>query len=111
MTDLPQAAIEAAAKAIEIGRCEDGLYYSEDIARTALTAALPHLTGWQPIEVYPKSVETDGQFLGRIGTNASLWAEEFVKRFGGDEGLMIGWFANAIEAGREAGKRSCVKTG
>lgn len=36
-------------------------------------------------------------------TDASVWAKEFMSNFGGDrlveidEGLMIGWFANAIE--------------
>lgn len=28
--------------------------------------------------------------------DAHVWAKEFVKIHGGDEGLMIGWFANAI---------------
>jgi hypothetical protein len=51
-----------------------------------------------------------------MGTDARVWAEEFCKRFGvvklnesflfsdnSDQiGLMIGWFANAIEAGRDA---------
>ena len=55
--------------------------------------------------------------LHRMGTDASKWAEEFCKLFSvyvrdhnpptemdDAEGLMIGWFANAIEAGalREA---------
>lgn len=31
--------------------------------------------------------------------NAVDWARAFVSRFGGDEGLMIGWFANAIMCG------------
>lgn len=33
-------------------------------------------------------------------TDASKWAREFVRLFGGDEGLMLAWFANAIEHGR-----------
>jgi hypothetical protein len=37
-------------------------------------------------------------------TDASVWAEEFCKRFDMDEGTMIAWFANAIEIGRSAGK-------
>jgi len=53
---------------------------------------------------------TDGELLAEMGTDAQKWAQEFIRRFGGrercafiDEGLMIGWFANAIEAGRDAG--------
>lgn len=38
-------------------------------------------------------------------TDAQVWAEEFAKvQPTVDEGLMIGWFANAIETGRRAGK-------
>lgn len=33
-------------------------------------------------------------------TDASKWAAEFVRLHGGDEGLMLAWFANAIEHGR-----------
>jgi hypothetical protein len=33
-------------------------------------------------------------------TDASRWAAEFVRLHGGDEALMLGWFANAIEHGR-----------
>lgn len=40
-------------------------------------------------------------------TDARIWAQEFMKLADTeaeiDEGLMIGWFANAIEAGRTAG--------
>ena len=38
--------------------------------------------------------ESDGELLARLGTDAAAWAKEFVRRFGGDEGLMVGWFAN-----------------
>lgn len=44
--------------------------------------------------------------LDDMGTDGQKWAQAFVDRFGGDEGLMIGWFANAIEAGRTAGMAS-----
>jgi hypothetical protein len=38
-------------------------------------------------------------------TDAIVWAHEFVTLFSEiDEGLMIGWFANAIETGRSAGR-------
>lgn len=36
-------------------------------------------------------------------TDAAFWAQEFVRVHGGDEGLMLAWFANAIEVGRSAG--------
>lgn len=43
-------------------------------------------------------------------TDGQIWAQEFMRLFGDrrdeiDEGLMIGWFANAIETGRAAGSR------
>jgi hypothetical protein len=38
-------------------------------------------------------------------TDAAVWAHEFVTLFPeADEGLMISWFANAIEVGRSAGR-------
>lgn len=47
--------------------------------------------------------ETDGDLLARLGTDGQKWAQEFLAKFPDpskiDEGLMIGWFANAIEAG------------
>jgi hypothetical protein len=45
-------------------------------------------------------------------TDAQVWAREFVKMAEAnpaiptDEGTMLGWFASAIEAGRDAGRRS-----
>ena len=42
--------------------------------------------------------------LLRNSTAADVWAAEFVKLHGGDEELMLAWFANAIEVGRTAGK-------
>lgn len=48
-------------------------------------------------------------------TDAQLWAQDFMARFGGpercsfiDEGLMIGWFANAIEVGRSQGRKETL---
>ena len=53
MTDIPKEAIQAAEKAVEV--CfGDRVYDPRYIARAALTAALPHLTGWRPIETAPK---------------------------------------------------------
>tara|TARA_Y100000296_G_scaffold49760_1_gene57017 strand:- start:2949 stop:3125 length:177 start_codon:yes stop_codon:yes gene_type:complete len=46
----------------------------------------------------------DADLLSAMGTDAQTWAQEFCARFpGNDEGTMLGWFANAIEAGRNAG--------
>lgn len=43
-------------------------------------------------------------------TDASVWTDEFMTEFGDrkddiDWGLMVGWFANAIETGRNARPR------
>lgn len=38
-----------------------------------------------------------------MGTDAARWADHFTRLHGGDWGLMVGWFANAIEQGRSAG--------
>ena len=34
-----------------------------------------------------------------------VWAKEFCKVHGGDEGLMTAWFANALQTGRDLGRR------
>jgi len=53
--------------------------------------------------------ETDGQVLARMGVDAAKWTDEFM-RINPDLnvpdawGVMVGWFANAIEAGRMAGR-------
>lgn len=48
-------------------------------------------------------------------TDAAVWAEEFPRIYQDgvvlDFGLMIGWFANAIEVGRDAGKRMIPEAG
>lgn len=46
---------------------------------------------------------TSGGMLAYMGVDAQRWAEQFCAMNGGDEGLMIGWFANAIQAGVSAG--------
>ncbi len=51
--------------------------------------------------------ESTGECLLRLGTDGHLWAEEFIKimeekKFKIDVELMVGWFCNAIEAGRAA---------
>lgn len=41
-----------------------------------------------------------------LGIDAQKWAAKFVQLNPvADEGVMISWFANAIEAGRDAGRR------
>lgn len=54
--------------------------------------------------------ESDGDMLARIGTDGQKWAWEFLSRDFDpddiDEGLLTGWFANAIEAGRTAGQEA-----
>lgn len=50
----------------------------------------------------------DAEMLQYLGTNGLKWAEEFCKigRDLGhnlDEGWVLGWMCNAIEAGRSAG--------
>ena len=48
---------------------------------------------------------SDAETLAWMGTDAQRWAEAFAQLHPGkgDPSLMIGWFANAIEAGRSAG--------
>lgn len=38
-----------------------------------------------------------GDMLAALGDDAMKWAEAFCQINGGDVGLMVGWFANAIE--------------
>lgn len=46
----------------------------------------------------------DEKLMQYMGTDAMKWAEQLCVRFPDiDEGLMLAWFANAIEAGRDAG--------
>jgi hypothetical protein len=52
---------------------------------------------------WPHTSESAADTLARLGTSAQLWAREFVRRFGGDEHLLLTWFASAIETGRSAG--------
>ncbi|MBO0863448.1 MAG: hypothetical protein J2P16_00040 [Mycobacterium sp.] len=55
---------------------------------------------------------TAGELLAWLGTDAERWADAFLDaehgRLGADDdrrGWLIGWFANAIEAGRAAAGR------
>jgi hypothetical protein len=41
-------------------------------------------------------------------TRADVWADEFAKVSDIDRDLMITWFANAIEVGRQAGRRDAA---
>jgi hypothetical protein len=62
---------------------------------------------------------SEAEMLAYVGTDAQRWAQAFVERFAvagryestNDNdpiGLMIGWFANAIEVGRDAGAKRSV---
>lgn len=56
-------------------------------------------------EQWPTQKISDGELLNRLGIDAKKWAEEFVKRNPTvDVGSAIGWFACAIETGRDAGR-------
>lgn len=53
---------------------------------------------------------TDQNYLLET-TDGMEWAEAFMELFSDrrdeiDAGLMVGWFANAIETGRRAGEKS-----
>ena len=55
-----------------------------------------------------KKPETDGELLARLGTDAQLWAKEYVNKVYNYpeydiEHFTMTWFANAIEAGRSEG--------
>lgn len=55
---------------------------------------------------------SDTKLLDELGTDAEKWAKTFLQTFKGanvDEGDYIAWFANAIEAGKRAG-RSAPRT-
>ncbi len=46
---------------------------------------------------------SDVNLLAKMGTDAAIWANEYEARFPDgtpDWGTLVGWFANAIEAGR-----------
>ncbi len=52
--------------------------------------------------------ESHAAFREHLGINGETWADEFLKRFQDklhplDRDVVVGWFANAIEAGRAAG--------
>lgn len=54
--------------------------------------------------------ENCGEFLERLGMNGNLWAKEFIEKnkerdLASDEGAMNGWFANAIMAGYDKGRK------
>jgi hypothetical protein len=60
--------------------------------------------------------------VDELGTDAQKWTDAFVERFDGipvaahpngprnlDQGTLLGWFANAIEAGRRAGRAEALR--
>ncbi len=49
---------------------------------------------------------SDTDLLAKMETDAATWATEYEQRFldkTPDWGTLVSWFANAIEAGRNAG--------
>jgi hypothetical protein len=80
---------------------------AEQVAHEAQEAA----TRADPVEVDSARGPTDESrelTLVRLlsTTDAGVWATEFCRRFPRNEwGAIIGWFANAIEVGRDAGAR------
>lgn len=44
---------------------------------------------------------SDPEMLAFLGDDARKWARAFVHFHGGDEDLMVTWFANAIETAEE----------
>jgi len=49
------------------------------------------------------SAETDAELLSRLGTDGGAWGAEFASHWGINVDKSRSWFANAIEAGRNAG--------
>ncbi len=50
---------------------------------------------------------SDQDLLAKMGTDAAVWAAEYEERFPDktpERGTLIGWFANAIEAGADRPK-------
>jgi NTP pyrophosphatase (non-canonical NTP hydrolase) len=52
------------------------------------------------------SYEPDGQLLQRLGVDSNAWAHEYVWNYGGNFGILNSWFANAIMAGYDDGRRN-----
>ncbi len=76
----------------------------------SLTAPGPRAWDYPIGDPPPYNWRSTPELLAYMGTDGSKWAEEFCKiaKDHGqdlDEGWVIGWFANAIEAGREVGRR------
>lgn len=93
---------ETATPTIEI---EEGVF----VPRKAAGHPLPHVS--QQSDKSGEEEEVDIVKRLHSTTDASVWAHEFNKAFAQmhegcelDEGWLIGWFANAIEIGRDAGK-------
>ena len=55
--------------------------------------------------------ELDGaEFLKEVGIDGQKWAKAFIEITGTDidEGMLIGWFANAIMAGHDYASRNKI---
>lgn len=64
-----------------------------------------------------QKTESSADFLARLGTDGSKWASEFrqiainLGYSDMDEGWLIGWFANAIEAGADRSRNAALGDG
>ena len=106
---VPETAAEA------IAQCrEQGLAEPEKVARMSWPELFELYSSTELFELYALS---DAELIDYCGDDARRWAEAFcrIKERQGwspddiDEGLMIGWFANAIEKSSDV--RAARKTG
>lgn len=71
------------------------------IAAVRAASDAQHGKDWTP----PNPAKVDDALNLTLCVDAKVWAEQFVARFGGDEGLMLAYFANAIMAGWDEATR------
>ena len=89
----------------ECGRCAgDGVDPGEPARQVSTAGCVDIVFDGPPSHVSGTPKDVDEKKL-RNTMDASVWAAEFVGHFGGDEGLMLGWFANAIMCGYDHAKR------
>ena len=93
-----------------------------------LAAAQLGQRGTGPIDVVQRNVEnlpaknptgivsdlSDAELLASMGTDAALWASGFIEKNPQvkiDEGALIGWFASAIESGKQEAYQNGYRRG
>jgi hypothetical protein len=57
-----------------------------------------------------RASESASAMLARLGTDAQLWAREFIERFGGDEHLLLTWLPAPSRPGARPGTRGDATT-